>query len=200
MKLDLLLSTVVYLKLIMYFLLKCLFSIVYEKQKYILTHCFILFVMINCLQPIEHSISSFLIIFDLGREHMRKEKCFLLECHQMHLIVLFSITIESVLKRFTFSLIRGLLIYLIALIFVEIPKICQKMITLGKDSNKAERQKWVGASMNFKHDWKKIWNDCYNFQIFLLKDIHRNKQWEWDKLSMLKMETKPIEKFFKSFS
>jgi hypothetical protein len=54
---------------------------------------------------------------------------------------LFSSSMNTVVRRFLLSLIRVLLIYIISLLFVELPTFCRYITTLGKDDDKGIKQK-----------------------------------------------------------
>ncbi|CAF1351912.1 unnamed protein product [Rotaria sordida] len=60
---------------------------------------------------------------------------------------LFSTTANTVFKRFLLTLIRTTLIYIIALLFVQLPTFWHYVITLGKDGNKNEKQRRIRAKL-----------------------------------------------------
>ncbi|CAF3504649.1 unnamed protein product [Rotaria sp. Silwood1] len=59
----------------------------------------------------------------------------------------FSTSVNTVFKRFLLTLIRTTLIYIIALLFVQLPTFWHYVITLGKDDHKRDRQKRIRAKL-----------------------------------------------------
>jgi len=64
----------------------------------------------------------------------------------------FSSSVNTVFRRFFLALIRASLIYLISLLFVELPTFWRYMTTLGKDDNKVVKQKRVRAKLTDDSD------------------------------------------------
>jgi len=64
----------------------------------------------------------------------------------------FSSSVNTVFRRFFLALIRASLIYLISLLFVELPTFWRYMTTLGKDDNKVVKQKRVRAKITDDSD------------------------------------------------
>ncbi len=64
----------------------------------------------------------------------------------------FSTSVNTVFRRFFLALIRASLIYLISLLFVELPTFWRYMTTLGKDDNKVVKQKRVRAKITDDSD------------------------------------------------
>ncbi|CAF3068503.1 unnamed protein product [Rotaria socialis] len=60
---------------------------------------------------------------------------------------IFSITLNTVFKRFLLSLIRTTLIYIIALLFVHLPTFYYYITTLGKDDRKYGKQKRIRSQL-----------------------------------------------------
>jgi len=65
---------------------------------------------------------------------------------------LVSSSMNTVVRRFLLSLIRALLIYIISLLFVELPTFCRYITTLGKDDDKGIKQKRVRAKFTDDSD------------------------------------------------
>lgn len=65
---------------------------------------------------------------------------------------IFGSTVNTVFKRFVVSLIRASLIYLIALLFVQLPTFWDYITTLGKDNTKREKQKRLRAKLTDDDD------------------------------------------------
>jgi len=65
---------------------------------------------------------------------------------------IFSSTANTVFKRFFLSLIRASLIYLIALLFVQLPTFWNFIMTIGKDDDKNEKQKRIRAKLTDDED------------------------------------------------
>jgi long-chain acyl-CoA synthetase len=65
---------------------------------------------------------------------------------------IFSSTANTVFKRFLVSLIRTTLIYIIALLFVQLPTFWRLMTTLGKDDDKSVKQKKIRAKLIDEND------------------------------------------------
>jgi len=65
---------------------------------------------------------------------------------------IFSTTANTVFKRFVVSLIRTTLIYVIALLFVQLPTFWCYMTTLGKDDDKNEKQKRIRGKITDDED------------------------------------------------
>jgi long-chain acyl-CoA synthetase len=59
---------------------------------------------------------------------------------------------NTVFKRFLLSLIRATLIYLIALLFVELPALWYYITTLGKNDDKSKKQKKIRAKLTDDSD------------------------------------------------
>jgi long-chain acyl-CoA synthetase len=60
---------------------------------------------------------------------------------------IFSSTVNTVFKRFLLSLIRASLIYLIALLFVQLPTFWHYITTLGKDDDRNDKQNKLRAKL-----------------------------------------------------
>jgi long-chain acyl-CoA synthetase len=65
---------------------------------------------------------------------------------------IFSSTANTVFKRFLLSLIRATLIYIIALLFVELPTFWRFVTTLGKDDDKRGKQKKIRSKLIDEND------------------------------------------------
>ena len=61
-------------------------------------------------------------------------------------------TANTVFKRFLLSLIRTSLIYIIALLFVQLPTLWYYIMTFGKDDDKNEKQKRIRAKLTDDDD------------------------------------------------
>ncbi len=63
-----------------------------------------------------------------------------------------SSTANIIFQRFLVTLIRTIFEYLISLLFVQLPRLCYYMISLGKNDDKSEKQKRVRAKLTDDSD------------------------------------------------